>query len=86
MLLFKSTIISEGELGPAMSDLANQVAIVIPHQWMRVAIQLELSEGVIQAIQRDQHGVFDKFMAVMYISVEAIAQQTIYMANANLCP
>ena len=49
-----------------MRVIANRVAAVIPHQWKKVAIQLELSGGAIQAIQRDEHDSFDQFMAVMY--------------------
>ena len=49
-----------------MSVLANRVAAVIPDKWKKVAIQLELKEGVIRAIQKDEDDSFDRFMAVMY--------------------
>ena len=49
-----------------MSVLANRVAAVIPHQWKKVAVQLELTRGEIKAIQKDEDESFDQFMAVMY--------------------
>ena len=49
-----------------MSVLANRVAAVIPDKWKKVAIQLELKDGVIRAIQKDEDDSFDRFMAVMY--------------------
>ena len=49
-----------------MSVLANRVAAVIPHQWKKVAIQLELTQGDIKTIQKDEDESFDQFMAVMY--------------------
>ena len=48
-----------------MSVLANRVAAKVPHQWMKVAWQLELDNGDIQTIQKNQQDVFDKFMAVI---------------------
>ena len=48
-----------------MSVLANRVAVVIPHQWKKVAVQLELSRGKIKAIQKDEDDSSDRFMAVM---------------------
>ena len=49
-----------------MSVLANRVATIIPHQWRKVAVQLELSGGEIKAIQNDERDSFHQFMAVMY--------------------
>ena len=51
------------ESAPAISVLANRVAAKIPDKWKKVALQLELSVGV---IQRDQQDSFDQFMVVMY--------------------
>ena len=48
-----------------MSVLANRVAAVVPHQWKKVAVQLELGRGEIKAIQKDEDDSFDRFMAVM---------------------
>ena len=49
-----------------MRDLANRVAAVIPHQWKKVAVQLELTKGEIKTIQKDEDESFDRFMAVIY--------------------
>ena len=49
-----------------MSVLANRVAAVVPDKWKKVAVQLELSQGEIKAIQKDEDDSFDRFMAVMY--------------------
>ena len=54
------------ESAPAISVLANCVAAKIRDKWKKVALQLELSVGVIRAIQRDQQDSFDQFMVVMY--------------------
>ena len=48
-----------------MSVLANRVAAIIPHQWQKVAVQLELSRGEIRAIQKEEDDSFCRFMAVM---------------------
>ena len=64
--LFSAGPGASGESAPAISHLANRVAAVIPNKWKKVAIQLELSEGEIKAIQTDEKESFDQFIAVMY--------------------
>ena len=48
-----------------MSVLANRVAAKISFKWKEVAIQLELTEGQISAIEENQSKSYDRFMAVM---------------------
>ena len=64
--LFSAGPGASGGSAPAISLLANRVAAVIPDKWKKVAIQLELSQGEIKAIQKDEEESFDQFMAVMY--------------------
>ena len=47
-----------------MKDLANRVAAVIPSKWMEVAIQLDISMGEIDAIEKDKDTSFKRFMSV----------------------
>ena len=56
---------SSAESASTLSVLANRVAAVIPHQWRNMAVQLELTEGDIKAIQEDENTVSDRFNAVM---------------------
>lgn len=48
-----------------MRDLSNDVASFIQDKWKKVAFQLELEVGEINAIKKDEDNCFDKFMAVM---------------------
>ena len=49
---------------PAISDLANDVAAVVPDKWKSVAFQLGVSMSEIRAIRKDEEDCFDRFMAV----------------------
>ena len=48
-----------------MKVLANRVIAKIPHKWKQVAIQLELEEGVIDAIEKNEGKCDDRFIAVL---------------------
>ena len=50
---------------PKMSDLANRVAAIIPGKWKSVAIQLQIGMGAIDAVCRDKHDSFDRFMSIL---------------------
>ena len=50
---------------PKMSDLADRVAAIIPDKWKSVAIQLQIGMGAINAVFRDEHNSFDRFMSIL---------------------
>ena len=60
-----SALTSAETVAPSMRELANRVAVIIPHKWKQVAIQLELDRGVRKAIEKDEKECFDQFTAVL---------------------